>query len=213
MLYFIPYTIPKSNVIGNNSVYIPVKRNREKAYNVESGTTTFIKKSSLTKIMAIKIIITGGTIDDLEYESPEDAPKEHKSLVPHLLKQSKITLDYDVDELLQKDSRDVNNDDRELVYQKCMECSEKQIIITHGTMTMPDTAKYLGKKNIPKTIVLLGAAVPANKDKSDALFNLGTALSVVQLLPHGVYVTMNGKIFSWDNVKKNLDKGIFETEK
>ena len=55
--------------------------------------------------------------------------------------------------------------------------------------------------------------IPANKEKSDALFNLGAALNAVQLLPHGVYITMNGKIFSWDNVKKNLDKGIFETEK
>ena len=80
-------------------------------------------------------------------------------------------------------------------------------------MTMPATAKYLGKKNIPKTIVILGAMIPANKEKSDALFNIGTALSAVQLLPHGVYITMNGKIFSWDNVKKNIDKGIFETEK
>ena len=163
--------------------------------------------------MAIRIIITGGTIDDLEYKLPEDAPKEHKSLIPDLLKQSRITLDYEVDELLQKDSRYVDDDDRELVYQKCMECSEKQIIITHGTMTMSDTAKYLGKKNIPKTIVLTGAAIPANKEKSDALFNVGAALSAVQLLPHGVYITMNGKVFSWYNVKKNLDKGIFETEK
>ena len=159
--------------------------------------------------MAIRIIITGGTIDDLEYESPEDAPKEHKSFVPDLLKQSKITLDYQADELLRKDSRHVNDDDRELVHQKCVECSEEQIIITHGTMTMPVMAKYLGQKNIPKTIVLLGAIIPANKEKSDALFNLGAALSAVQLLPHGVYVTMNGKIFSWDNVKKNTATGVF----
>jgi len=163
--------------------------------------------------MAIRIIITGGTIDDLEYESPEDAPKEHKSLIPDLLKQSRITLDYEIDELLQKDSRHVNDDDRELVYKRCLECSEEQILITHGTMTMPAMAKHLGQKNIPKTIVLLGAMIPANKENSDALFNLGAALNAVQLLPHGVYVTMNGKIFSWDNVKKNLDKGIFETEK
>ena len=163
--------------------------------------------------MAIRIIITGGTIDDLEYESPEDAPKEHKSLIPDLLKQSRVTLDYEIDELLQKDSRHINDEDRELVYKRCLECSEDKIIITHGTMTMPATAKYLGKKNIPKTIVLWGAMIPANKEKSDALFNIGAALSAVQLLPHGVYITMNGKIFSWDNVKKNIDKGIFETEK
>ncbi len=80
-------------------------------------------------------------------------------------------------------------------------------------MTMLDMAKYLGKKNIPKTIILLGAAIPFNKEKSDALFNVGAAFSAVQLLPHGVYLTMNGKIFSWENVKKNFDKGVFELEK
>ncbi|HMY80651.1 MAG TPA: asparaginase domain-containing protein [Candidatus Absconditabacterales bacterium] len=163
--------------------------------------------------MTIKFIITGGTIDDLEYEFEKDAPQKHKSLVPDLLRQSKITLKYSIDELLQKDSRHINNKDRELVYKRCLECSEDKIIITHGTMKMPATAKYLGQKNIPKTIVLLGAMIPANKENSDALFNIGAALSSVQLLPHGVYITMNGKIFLWNNVKKNLDKGIFETEK
>ena len=163
--------------------------------------------------MTIKFIITGGTIDDLEYELAKDAPKKHKSLVPDLLKQAEVTLKYNIDELLQKDSRHINDEDRELVYKKCLECSEDKIIITHGTMTMPAMAKYLGQKNIPKTIVLLGAMIPANKEKSDALFNIGAALSAVQLLPHGVYITMNGKIFLWDNVKKNIDKGIFETEK
>ena len=163
--------------------------------------------------MSIKFIITGGTIDDLEYELAKDAPKKHKSLVPDLLKQAGVTLNYNVDELLQKDSRHINDEDRELVYKRCLECSEDKIVITHGTMTMPATAKYLGKKNIPKTIVILGAMIPANKEKSDALYNIGAALSAVQLLPHGVYIIMNGKIFSWDNVKKNIDKGIFETEK
>lgn len=163
--------------------------------------------------MTIKFIITGGTIDDLEYKLAKNAPKKHKSLVPDLLKQARATLKYNIDELLQKDSRHINDEDRELVYKKCLECSEDKIVITHGTMTMPATAKYIGQKNIPKTIVLLGAMVPANKKRSDALFNIGAALSAVQLLPHGVYITMNGKIFLWKNVKKNIDKGIFETEK
>lgn len=80
-------------------------------------------------------------------------------------------------------------------------------------MTMPITAKYLGKKNLKKTIVLLGAAIPGTKKNSDALFNIGAAFSAVQLLPDGVYITMNGKIFSWKNVKKNLTTGFFESKK
>jgi L-asparaginase len=43
------------------------------------------------------------------------------------------------------------------------------------------------------------------------LFNLGGALTVVQVLPEGVYVTMNGRVFSWDNVRKDRASGVFET--
>lgn len=163
--------------------------------------------------MTIKVFITGGTIDNLEYDTEDKAPKNQKSIIPNLLEKSRISLDYDVEEVCFKDSRFVNDKDRELLLKRCKECSEEKIIVTYGTMTMPITAKYLGKSKLPKTIVLLGSAIPGNKDNSDALFNIGLAFASVQLLPHGVYVTMNGKIFSWDNVKKNLDTGFFETEK
>ena|SRR3989344_4043193 len=163
--------------------------------------------------MAIRVLITGGTIDNLEYDSEDKAPKNQKSIIPDLLKKSRIGLNYSVEEIIFKDSRFVNEGDRELLFQKCKKCQEDKIIITHGTMTMPLTAKYLGQKKLKKTIVLLGAAIPGNKENSDALFNLGLAFSAIQLLPKGVYITMNGKIFSWDNVKKNLDTGFFEKEK
>jgi L-asparaginase len=163
--------------------------------------------------MPIRVFITGGTIDNLEYDSEDKAPKNQKSIVPDLLKKSRISLDYIVEEVCFKDSKFMSDDDRKLLLKKCRECPEERIIVTHGTMTMPITAKYLGKHKIAKTIVLLGAAIPGNKEDSDALFNLGLAFASVQLLPHGVYVTMNGKIFSFDNVKKNLDSGFFETER
>ena len=162
--------------------------------------------------MGIKILITGGTIDGLDYDSLEKEPKSHKSLIPNLLKQSRITIDYDAEELMAKDSRFVTDDDREIILKKCQECKEDKIIITHGTATMPLTAKFLGEKGLQKTVVLFGSAFPADKEKSDALFNLGLAIAAVQILPAGVYVTMNGKIFSWDNVKKNLETGFFEKE-
>ena len=78
---------------------------------------------------------------------------------------------------------------------------------------MPLTAKFLGKNNLKKTIVLTGSAIPGNKEKSDALFNLGFALAAVQTLPKGVYVSMNGKIFLWNNAEKNLKTGFFEKER
>src|SRR3989338_5709317 len=163
--------------------------------------------------MAIKVFITGGTIDNLEYISKDKAPKNRKSVIPSLLQQSRITMGYNAEEIIFKDSKFITGKDRELIFQKCKKCKEGKIIITHGTTTLADTAKYLGQKNIPKTIVLLGAAIPSKKPNYDALFNMGFAFSAVQLLQKGVYVAMNGKIFSWQNVKKNLDTGFFEEEK
>ena len=54
-------------------------------------------------------------------------------------------------------------------------------------------------------MVLLGAMVPYNEPDSDALFNVGFAVSAVQSLPHGVYICMQGVIFNWYNVRKNKD--------
>jgi len=42
------------------------------------------------------------------------------------------------------------------------------------------------------------------------LFNLGSALALVQTLPPGVYIAMNGRWFTWDRVRKNRERGIFE---
>mgnify|MGYP001561295521 CR=1 FL=1 len=163
--------------------------------------------------MTIRIFITGGTIDNLEYNSLDKAPKNQKTIIPDLLKKSRISLDYNIEEVCFKDSRFLNDTDRELLLEKCKKCPERKIVITHGTMSMPITAKYLGMHKLQKTIVLLGSAIPGNKENSDALFNIGLAFASVQLLPHDVYVTMNGKIFSWNNVKKNISTGFFETEK
>ena len=162
--------------------------------------------------MAIRFLTTGGTIDDLEYSAVDEAPQDHKSLIPSFIEQARLTIAYTVEQLMAKDSKFVNDDDREKMAESCINAQEEQIVITHGTMTMPETAKYLGEKQIPKTIVLLGAAIPANRERSDALFNLGSAVTAVQTLDKGVYITMNGKVFSWENVRKDFEKGIFEAE-
>ena len=163
--------------------------------------------------MAIKILVTGGTIDNLDYDNLDKSSKSYKTYVPALLKQARVTEDYNVKLLMFKDSKFITDQDRKIMLYEIKKCKEDNIIITHGTMTMPQTARFLGKSKIKKTIVLTGSAIPANKGNSDALFNLGFAFSSVQNLKNGVYVAMNGKIFSWNNVKKNLRTGFFEEEK
>ena len=161
----------------------------------------------------VRLLITGGTIDDVDYEKEEYAPINRDSFIPSLLRQSRVRLRYDYEIVLQKDSRFINDDDIQLILEKCQSSPEDKVLITHGTYTLAKTAKVLGSKNIPKTIVLFGSMVPINRDDSDALFNLGNAFMAVQLLPHGVYVVSNGKIFNWDNVRKNDEGKFFEPER
>ena len=81
------------------------------------------------------------------------------------------------------------------ILQRCKDCPEDKIIITHGTDTMPETAQVLGRAIKNKTTVLLSAMVPFNQPQSDALFNLKCAVSAVQSLPKGVYITTMVKFF------------------
>jgi len=75
---------------------------------------------------------------------------------------------------------------------------------------MIETAKVLASSIKNKTIVLTGAMIPYKFGSSDGLFNLGSSLAFVQTLPQGVYISMNGKYFRWNNLKKNKQTGMFE---
>lgn len=156
--------------------------------------------------MKIKLFVTGGTIDNI-YKNKH---KFRKTYLPQILKQSRITLPVSVEKLMLRDSRELTDNDREIILKKCLACKEDNIIITHGTFTMPETANFLHNKIKNKTIVLTGSMIPFIEKNSDSLFNLGCAIIAVQTLQKGVYVTMNGKIFHGNNVKKNIKQGKFE---
>ena len=160
--------------------------------------------------MKIKLITCGGTIDCENIDS-NNVYSFKESHIPKMLKQSKCTAEIDLKFLMAKDSLLMNDEDRQIILQECTKSKEDRIIITHGTDTMVETARTLGNVIKNKTIVLLGAMTPYNQKDSDALFNLGFAVAAVQTLPFGVYIVMDGKVFNWNNVKKNKELGLFET--
>ncbi len=159
--------------------------------------------------MAIKILITGGTFDK-EYDEIHGQLYFKDTHVPEMLKLGRCRLDVRYRTLMLIDSLDMTEVDRKIILEICKKSEEQQIVITHGTDTMVETAQLLGKNVKDKTIVLTGAMIPYAFGSSDGLFNLGSALSFVQALPHGVYIAMNGRYFTWDNVRKNRELGIFE---
>ena len=156
----------------------------------------------------IKLFITGGTIDK-QYNELNGNLKLSETLLPVMLMQSRCRVELDVQQLMLKDSLEMVGEDRELIKQACTSSSTSQIIITHGTDTIVETARYLQVLSSKKTIVLTGAMIPYTINQSDALFNLGCAVTAVQLLPLGVYITMNGKVFDWDKVSKDKRLGEF----
>jgi len=159
--------------------------------------------------MHIKVFATGGTIDKVYF----DAMSAYQVGPPNIsavFKELKLAYTYTIESLLQKDSLDLTDDDRTMIYQAVAKDSAARILITHGTDTMVQTAKKLADIQ-GKTIVLTGALKPALFKTTDAVFNIGCAVIAVQTLPPGVYIIMNGCVFTHDRVRKNIQKGIFET--
>lgn len=159
--------------------------------------------------MALRILITGGTFDK-EYNMINGSLHFTETHVPEILELGRCTVNYSLRTLMMVDSLEMTKTDREIIANNCINCEEEKIVITHGTDTMDITAKHLADANINKTIVITGAMIPHKFGASDALFNLGSALAYAQALPNGVYIAMNGKYFSWNNVKKNKQTGLFE---
>jgi L-asparaginase len=158
---------------------------------------------------AIRILITGGTIDK-EYDPLTGELTLSKSHLLNMLNQVRCKVRFILEEVMLKDSLQMMNEDRKEILKRCIECMENKIIVTHGTDTMVETARVLGDNVRGKTVILVGAMIPYAFGASDALFNLGFAFSAVQAVQQGVYITMNGKIFHWDNVRKNKKSGEFE---
>lgn len=156
----------------------------------------------------LTIFTTGGTIDKTYFDARSDY-KVGDSQVDAILKEAEVTFDYEVKALCRKDSLDLTDDDRTMIYDAVTACASEHILITHGTDTMTDTAERL--RRVPgKTIVLTGALAPAKFRASDAVFNIGGAVGAAQSLPPGVYIFMNGRVFEAGRVRKNREKVLFE---
>ena len=159
--------------------------------------------------MSVRVFVTGGTFDK-EYDELTGQLYFRRTHVNEMLGRGRCMLDVEVEILMMVDSLEMTEDQRAEIVRACRECAEDQIVITHGTDTMVETASAIAKGVEGKTVVLTGAMVPYAFGSSDGLFNLGSAFSFVQSLPRGVYIAMNGRSFPWNDVRKNREIGVFE---
>lgn len=159
----------------------------------------------------VRILLTGGTVDKVHDTVTEGLafPKDGSSQVPEILRESRCYF-AELQQLLLKDSLDFDDSDREIVAAAVLAAPETAIVVTHGTGTMGTSARWLADRVSGKTVVLTGAMRPHSLSRSDGPFNLGGAVVAAQILPHGVYGVMNGRVFAAADLEKNTATGRFD---
>jgi L-asparaginase len=159
----------------------------------------------------VQVFVTGGTFDK-KYNYLTGALSFEDSHLPQMFERGRSTVEINIKTLMMVDSLEMTDSDREIIGHNIRRSSYSKILITHGTDRIVHTAQYLAKLDLQdKTVVLTGAMIPyAFGTSSDGFFNLGSALAFVQTLPPGIYIAMNGRYFTWDNVWKNPKTGYFE---
>jgi L-asparaginase len=159
--------------------------------------------------MRIHVLVTGGTFDK-EYDEITGRLYFRNTHLPEMLRLGRSRVDVEVTTLMMVDSLEMTEGERALIVDRCRSLPESRILVTHGTDTMVETAQAIAEAGLDKTVVLTGAMIPYAFGSSDGLFNLGSAMSFLQVLPPGVYVAMNGRHFRHDQVRKNRQTGTFE---
>ena len=157
----------------------------------------------------MRIIVTGGTFDK-HYDAIKGELTFKDSNLPAILAQARVTVPVAIEINQLIDSLQMTDVHRQSVLEACRNAPETALVVVHGTDTMVETAQVVGSAGLGKTIVFTGAMVPYAVQGSDALFNLGFALAMAQARPHGAYVAMNGRVFPWDDVRKDKSGGVFE---
>jgi L-asparaginase len=157
----------------------------------------------------ILIISTGGTFNKV-YNPKNGNLEIDKSSQSLKSIASKWLCEFDVLNIIGKDSLEMTTQDRIELLSIIHQSNYQHIIIVHGTDTMDVTAEYLADAELEKTIVITGAMVPYSIDHTEATANLASAYGYIHALEkNGVFIAMNGAIDSYEKVKKNREEGKF----
>lgn len=165
----------------------------------------------MTEHKPVRILVTGGTLDkvhDTVSEGLAFEPDGHTHL-PMILAQARVHFPL-VEQVLMKDSLYFDDADRAAILSAVTGASEEAVVVTHGTGTMGQTARFLAEQVTGKTVVLTGALRPHSLGRSDASFNLGGAVIAAQILPHGVWGVMNGRAIPAAHLDKDVATGRFD---
>ena len=159
----------------------------------------------------IHVVITGGTIDSEWNPAKDTAVTADESVLPGYFKKLKLDAELTFNTVVMKDSREFTPEDIKAICAAVDDSPSDKVLLTHGTYTMPDTARYLEKHmKTEKAVVLTGSVIPLKGyEMSDAPFNLGFAIATLLNMEQGVRIVLQGHVFSPGDVAKNLAEGRF----
>ncbi|HZL08057.1 MAG TPA: asparaginase domain-containing protein [Candidatus Dormibacteraeota bacterium] len=162
----------------------------------------------------IHVIITGGTIDSEWDPAADTAVTASESVIPEYFSKLKLDVDFTYNTVFMKDSRKITLEDIQAISNAVENSPSSKILITHGTYTMPDTARYIQARTggglDQKSVVLTGAMIPLEGySMSDAPFNLGFSIATLLSMEPGILLCMHGHLFTPDEVVKNMASAHF----
>jgi L-asparaginase len=162
--------------------------------------------------MKIHVVTTGGTIEKI-YSEQTGQVENLTARVDRYLHQLRLPdAQVDVTPLMNKDSLEMTEEDRELVLAVVREKAAKApVVITHGTDTMVETGRLLKQRlqGVSYPVVLTGAMTPLGFERSDGLQNLTESLFAARMLPTGVWIVMHGQVFDAGHARKDREHSRF----
>ena len=152
------------------------------------------------------------TIDSYYDGTKDTAVPNKESIIPNFISGLKLYEKTSFTQICMKDSRELIQADLKNVLKSIEESKSKRIIVTMGTYTMPDAARFL-KQNLlrhDQVIIFTASMIPiVGFAPSDGPFSLGFSIAKSQDLENNIYVCMNGKVFSPEEVVKVIAEGRF----
>ncbi len=162
--------------------------------------------------MKIHIVTTGGTIEKV-YSESSGRVENVASKIDRYLQQLRLPdTRIEVASLMNKDSLEMNDADRELILAAVrIKVAEAPVVITHGTDTMVETGRLIKARieNPAHAVVLTGAMTPLGFERSDGLQNLTESLLAARILPTGVWIVVHNQIFDVERVRKDRENARF----
>ncbi len=170
---------------------------------MKSGVHTF----------SVTLLTTGGTIEKT-YDETDGSLRNVRSVLEKILNRIRLqTLRIRHISVLNKDSTEMGDEDRQLILEAVRVAlpTSDAILILHGTDTLSVTGELLCRElgDLDRPVVMTGAMRPYEFRDTDAFQNITEALLACRLLGAGIYVVMHNQALKFPGVEKDREHLTF----